>query len=611
VNALSYNEAIDRMGFADLKPTQKDVVGSVLHGHDTIAILPTGEGKSACFQVPALMAAGTTLVFSPLIALMKDQVDHLDRRNIPAGYLNSSVPTKKHSGIHRELAEGAYKIFYVAPERLRNEDFVTHLKKTDIDYVVVDEAHAIDMWEMDFRPSYKLIGKCIETCLPSAVIALTATANGQTLRAIENSLKLEDPERYIINPDRPNLHYVSGPVYTFDHLRNFLVAHAGQPTIVYFLTVAGAREAHARFVADGNKAALYVGPMNETDKNVNQERFMEGELDVVFATNAFGMGVDKADIRHVIHADMPITLDAYAQETGRAGRDGKQSRCMLYQASNLWLQQKFVENKNPRFSDIRKVHAFLVEQGLEQELFLTGNDLADGSGVSEYAIRTIKNILRWSGHIETFPTTRKSGRFVLRRVHDATGAQKRLLAVVQANGEKTGEAYEIDLFELAQDMGVKIATVQRHIRDLARGGAIEYEPPFRGSITVVHKSDLNIDVAELDAKRQREYAKLKRMIAFMELGSDAEKHQAIIGYFDWQAEKAGKGRHYPLPARISDVQPQVPVTAGSDESYDDFIAHVSAVLDRPIDSASPAWAPARLKKLRALLGKVRQTLELV
>ena len=343
------------------RPGQREVVEAALAGRDVLGVMPTGAGKSLTYQLPAVMERGLTVVVSPLIALMKDQVEALRAKGIQAAMLNSSQSNEEMANVLRDLE--AYTLIYLAPERLRMPNVLKALKKARVKRLVVDEAHCVSQWGHDFRPDYLALGEFREALGHPPVSALTATATVHVQDDIIKVLGLRDPYRLVTGFDRPNLAYrvvrVPGDFAKREALKTMLERFP-KPGLVYVGTRREAEDLAALATQWGLRASHYHGSRVASDRDAVQNAFMEGRLDVVIATNAFGMGVDKANVRFVIHYRLPGTLEAFYQEAGRAGRDGKPSRCvLLYAPADRGLQEHFIQSAIPSELEMKRVWAYL------------------------------------------------------------------------------------------------------------------------------------------------------------------------------------------------------------------------------------------------------------
>ncbi len=317
-------------GFDAFRPLQQDIIGDVLDGGDVLAVLPTGAGKSLCYQLPAMMRPGLALVVSPLIALMKDQVDAMDARGVPATFLNSSVSPTDAAERHAGLRQGRYRLLYVAPERLTAPAFLRQLRDWDVTLIAIDEAHCISEWGHNFRPDYRALGALRAHYPTLPILALTATATARVRDDIVQQLNLRDPTRYVASFDRPNLTYrVERKKQPFERLVSFLRDNPDASGIVYCQARKTTESLVARLGSKGIAAVPYHAGLDAETRTRNQGAFLRDEVRVVCATIAFGMGVDKPSVRFVVHYDLPKNVEGYYQETGRAGRDGLPSECLL------------------------------------------------------------------------------------------------------------------------------------------------------------------------------------------------------------------------------------------------------------------------------------------
>ena len=334
-------------GYDSFRPGQERLVDGILAGKDTLGIMPTGAGKSLCYQIPALILSGITLVISPLISLMKDQVTALNTAGIHAAYLNSSLTPGQFGTALRNMVRGQYKIVYVAPERLLTDQFLTAARSIHISQLCVDEAHCISQWGQDFRPSYLQIDEFVRQlpCRP-ILSAFTATATKEVREDILALLNLQDPVTLITGFDRNNLRFiVRRPADKMKALLTFLEEHRGECGIVYCLTRKNVEEVCERLIKEGYEATRYHAGLGDMERSANQEAFLFDRKQIMVATNAFGMGIDKSNVRYVCHYNMPKTMENYYQEAGRAGRDGLPSECVLFYSGQDVITNQFLIGK--------------------------------------------------------------------------------------------------------------------------------------------------------------------------------------------------------------------------------------------------------------------------
>src|SRR3954463_14506949 len=351
--------ARDILGFDALRPGQREAIESVLAGRDTLAVLSTGSGKSAIYQIAGLLADGATLVVSPLIALQRDQVEALHDRALGAAQLNSSVPAGEREEALAELAEDALEFLFLAPEQLANAEVLDELAAAGPTLVVVDEAHCISEWGHDFRPDYLRLGAAIETLGHPPVLALTATAAPPVRAEIVERLGLRDAAVIVRGFDRANLDLAVERFHDARRKDEALldaIEAADKPGIVYAATRKRTEELAAALGERGVSACAYHAGLKKSERETAQERFMDSDLDVIVATTAFGMGVDKADVRFVFHAEVPESVDAHYQEVGRAGRDGEPADAVLfYRAEDLGLRRFFAGSGHVGVDELTEV----------------------------------------------------------------------------------------------------------------------------------------------------------------------------------------------------------------------------------------------------------------
>ena len=337
-------------GYTSFRPAQEAPIASLLRNEDVIGIMPTGAGKSICFQIPALCKAGLTIVFSPLISLMKDQVDGLLVQNIPAALINSTLTQSEFNKTMYEVRSGKIKLLYIAPERLSSNFFCNVLRALPIAQVIVDEAHCISEWGHDFRPSYRLIGEWLDSLPKRPIVgAFTATATKYVENDIKKLLGLDKANVYVTGFDRPNLSFsVIRTPKRMDYVVHYVRQHANENGIIYCATRKDVDRVYENITRAGIKAGHYHGGLNDEVRREMQNAYADDKLQVMVATNAFGMGIDKSNVRYVLHYQMPRNMESYYQEAGRAGRDGAPAECiLLYSGQDV------------------QVHKYLIEQSIE------------------------------------------------------------------------------------------------------------------------------------------------------------------------------------------------------------------------------------------------------
>ena len=524
---LQSRQLMERVfGFHEFRAGQEEIVEAVFSGEDVLAVMPTGAGKSICYQLPALVLPGTCLVLSPLIALMKDQVDSLRVLDLPATSIHSLMSHAEQEEVLDRLAAGNYKLVYAAPERLRHGPFLSALKKQPISLVAVDEAHCISEWGHDFRPDYLRIQKALDLLGRPQVIALTATATERVREDIVQQLRLRSPRQFITGFDRKNLFFEVAQVdYSKEKLAlltNRLENLQGG-ALVYTGTRKGVEALVGHLRRAGIDASGYHAGMEEEDRNRIQEAFLEARANLIVATNAFGMGIDRSDIRAVIHHQLPGTVEAYYQECGRAGRDGNPAQCLLlFSAADRSLQEFFIEASYPSREVILGVYQILLET-TEDPIWLTYGEI--GSRVQpaapEMAVSSCLRILEEAGAVHRLNRyenraelyLKLSPASILQSIPRKPSGKAQLLKALgeHYNDEELQEGVQFLPEEMIAKAGLTKETFRRIMGDLEEKGEGAYIPPFRGRglrlIQRLNPEELKIDFPRLALRKAYELEK--------------------------------------------------------------------------------------------------------
>jgi ATP-dependent DNA helicase RecQ len=404
----------DRFGFAEFRPAQHQVIEKVMAGGNTLAVMPTGSGKSLCYQLPALALPGLTLVVSPLIALMKDQVDQLSQLALPATVINSTVSREQQRSRLEQAIAGRMKLLYVAPERFQNDEFRAGLGRATVSLFAVDEAHCISLWGHDFRPDYLRLRRAIKEVHSPPVLALTATATPSVRSDILTQLGIEGASQVVSGFDRPNLYLEVREVSTSaEKIRAIVELARWAPLgIVYAGTRKNVDEIYSNLRKAGIESAAYHAGLSPPDRKAVQERFMKASECVIVATNAFGMGIDRSNVRFVVHADIPDSVEAYYQEIGRAGRDGEPARCLLlFNYADKWIPEFLIDSSHPPAEILKYVFAKLCRSG---ETALLGDAWRKLSNTKDHRFHASVALLQRFGYLEKIHTQNGRGIRILK-----------------------------------------------------------------------------------------------------------------------------------------------------------------------------------------------------
>lgn len=543
------DDALSHFGLSSFRPGQREVIEQVVAGEDCLCVMPTGGGKSLCYQLPSVVRPGLTIVVSPLIALMKDQVDGLNQRGIPATLINSSLSHSEQQYRLQDVAAGKYRLLYVAPERLRNQRFIESIRATPIQLLAIDEAHCISQWGHDFRPDYQRLGKFRQWLGDIQTIALTATATQRVREDIVQTLGLRSPKEFINGFARTNLHF--GVVHCQSErdkqqeLKQFLESRPGSG-IIYAATRKRCEEL-VEYCTNELKLSIggYHAGLLPEQRRAIQDRFMDGQLEIIVATNAFGMGIDKPDLRFVVHYNMPGTLEAYYQEAGRAGRDGLYSQCvLLYGYQDRFVQEFFIENAHPGKDIVRRVYEYVMAQDTDP-IEQTQQEIRDALqlSISAEAVGTSLQILSRTGVLERLEAGQ--GLAMLRINSDlpslidvlpreAKNQRKAMRAIEKAVGDRRYEQVFVHPRWLEQQADLDHDSLLRAIREVTKLESVEYIPPFRGRAVHVRKrgipfEELKIDFQQLQLRKNAEVEKLDQVIAFAQARNC--RQMSILDYF--------------------------------------------------------------------------------
>lgn len=514
-------------GYSEFRKGQELIINSILEKKDTLGIMPTGGGKSLCYQIPALCFNGLSIVISPLISLMKDQIDFLLSKGYPSGILNSTVSYSYQQKIIKEIEENKLRLLYLTPERFKNPKFLEWLKNFKIEMFVVDEAHCISEWGHDFRPEYRRLKEVIISLDNPPILALTATATEEVRNDIINSLGMNNPNVFVSGFNRENLIYGVRHYYSKDKKNKGLIEFLSKISMPGIIYVSSIKECEILYnVLKDNtkrKIGIYHGNLDNGTRKRVQEDFLLDKIDILVATNAFGMGVNKQNIRFVVHYSIPGTIEAYYQETGRAGRDGKTSYCLLLQFSeDEDIQNFFIEAKNPSINDLEFVLKNIKEHIKKGRVYSSDyHILSKGSNLSVFKIDTIIKQLYFLEIID-FEFLSKS-KIVIKidkkkKIKDEEDVNF-IEELKSINPEEYLDSFIIELEYLCKRFGYSEENIIEKLTDLKDKHLIDFDIIEKGKIIKLLKG-------EISDKQKEEYReKIKKKIEF-----DRLKFSKVLEY---------------------------------------------------------------------------------
>lgn len=533
-------EALNKMGFPSLRESQKLCLKQIFKGNNVFCVLPTGGGKTALAAIPTIVFEYQTIIFSPLIALMKDQADSLNRKGIRTLVINSNQSDIENYNALTDWVEGTCQVLLVAPERIAHPQFISAVNQVKPDLVVIDEAHTMSQWSMSFRPAYKKCGDFVQDIKPKQVIALTATATKEIIEDVKTILGIPNMTVECHYEERSNLKLSSSFVEDDQLFSSVLkkVRSIKGSVIVYCGTVSLVAKLTEFLAMAGESVTFYHGQITkQTDKDMNQDEFMSDRARIMVATNAFGMGIDKASIEGIIHASPPSSLEAVVQEIGRAARDGREARChMFYSPSGLDTQEFFWNISNPSANSLRTLDAYLSKnKDKDNCVYKTIKEIEED--IQDESVGAALTYMTSLGCVERETPIAKIATIVIKQLDKDKLSTKQvaILDCVKNNGEKISKAgsdaaYKVDLNLVSTLCLMSLATLKKYLQQLEKEGHILYFPPFKGKITRVIRNITNIELVDAAIRRVKEREKLEGVREYMKC-PDEDKHKFLNAYF--------------------------------------------------------------------------------
>lgn len=619
-------------GHDGFRAGQENVIGALLAGESALALFPTGAGKSLCYQLPAVLLEGTALVVSPLIALMKDQVDALRARGIAAARLDSSLTAEETQRVYADLRAGTLKLLYVAPERLSGEAFLERLRRVKISLLAIDEAHCISEWGHNFRPEYLRLARVAEELALRPVLALTATATPDVARDICQAFGIAPQRQVQTSFRRNNLHLRITPCAAGEKLAVLAKRFANakvRPAVVYVTFQKTAEDVAAQLARSGLAARAYHAGMTSEERDATQEAFMRGECEIIVATIAFGMGIDKADIRSVIHFNLPKTLENYQQEIGRAGRDGQPSLCeLLACADDAVPLENFTLGDTPEPVAVESLVRKMLGSG--DEFDVSRYDLSQETDIRPLVVETVITYLELDGLLRPTRAFYESTQVQFLKGEDAileghTEERRRFLSALFAAGKRGPKYLTLELEAAAQTLGEPRERIVKALTWLEETGAITQKPAglrhgFRLTGDAAQRNPATVATQQAELFAQRETRDSQRLAQILDFASAPGCiTRRLLAYFGEALAEENCGHcHFcrtgePVTQVTLPASPIPPFTGADTEEIRALISEAHPALATPravtrllCGLTSPATSRAKLTK-RSEFGRYAAT----